>query len=238
MAAQNLFDCPVRFVKRRRQRYIRIRVKADEVIVSAPYGTPGTEMERFVEEKRDWISANLKKLNEKKTRIIRQNRFDEGFLLYEGEWTPVEIITTKGRPSFEETGFGFRAAVNESGNEGSRDYQADEVARLYYRWSKKRLEGRFRALAAEKGFKHENVVIRNQKSKWGSCSGKKNINLNWRLIKCPKFVQDYIFVHEMCHLKHLNHSAEYWALVDRNYPERMRAERWLKENGALAFQKP
>ncbi|MCH8558102.1 MAG: M48 family metallopeptidase [Balneolia bacterium] len=234
MSAQNLFDCPIRFVKRRRQRYIRIRVKADEVLVSAPFGTPGSEMERFVQEKREWIDANLKKLNEKKSRIVQLNRFDEGFLLYEGEWVPVELSDSNGRSSFTETGFGFQAKLA-AGTEGNEAY---EVARLYYNWSKSRLEQRFRELAIVKGFTHGNVVIRNQKSKWGSCSGKGNINLNWRLIKCPRFVQDYIFVHEMCHLKHLNHSASYWALVDQHYPGRERAEKWLKEHGPVAFQNP
>ena len=234
MSAQNLFDCPIRFVKRRRQRYIRIRVKADEVVVSAPYGTPGSEIERFVQEKREWIDANLKKLNEKQSRIVQLNRFNEGFLLYEGEWVPVELSDSNGRSSFTETGFGFHAKLA-AGTEGN---EADEVARLYYKWSKSRLEQRFRELAIVKGFTHGNVVIRNQKSKWGSCSGKGNINLNWRLIKCPRFVQDYIFVHEMCHLKHLNHSAAYWALVDRHYPDRARAENWLKEHGPVAFQNP
>lgn len=75
------------------------------------------------------------------------------------------------------------------------------------------------------------TIIKNQKTRWGSCNSNKEIRLNWRLVLMPYYVMDYIIIHELCHLKHLNHSKDFWNLVencDRNYKE---AEKWLKENG-------
>jgi predicted metal-dependent hydrolase len=76
------------------------------------------------------------------------------------------------------------------------------------------------------------VIVRNQKSRWGSCSVRGTISLNWRLIQVPDFVRDYIILHELAHLRHLNHSARFWAEVKRVCPDYLAAEVWLKKNSA------
>ena len=75
-----------------------------------------------------------------------------------------------------------------------------------------------------------NIVIKDQKTCWGSCSPSKNINLNWRLIMEPLRVIDYVIVHELCHLAHLNHSKRFWDLVEKRMPEYKQHEKWLKKN--------
>ncbi|WDC85678.1 M48 family metallopeptidase [Caloramator sp. mosi_1] len=70
---------------------------------------------------------------------------------------------------------------------------------------------------------------------WGSCSSKGNINLNWRLVMMPLDVIDYVIVHELCHLKHPNHSKGFWNLVREFMPDFEGKRRWLKENGARLF---
>lgn len=77
------------------------------------------------------------------------------------------------------------------------------------------------------------VTVRNQSSRWGSCSRRGTISLNWRLIQTPPFVRDYIILHELMHLRQMNHSARFWQEVERVCPEYQTAERWLKENAAL-----
>ena len=68
-------------------------------------------------------------------------------------------------------------------------------------------------------------------SNWGSCSTKKTINLSSRLLLTPQFITDYIIVHELAHLVHMNHSASYWKLVEKVMPEYQKAEAWLKKYG-------
>ena len=80
------------------------------------------------------------------------------------------------------------------------------------------------------------VVVRNQKSRWGSCSQSGTISLNWRLIQVPNMVRDYIIIHELMHLRELNHSARFWSEVERVCPNYREAESWLKSNsGRVGF---
>ena len=81
------------------------------------------------------------------------------------------------------------------------------------------------------GVEYNNVTIRCQKTRWGSCSGKKNLNFNCLLMLTPEDVKDYVIVHELCHLKELNHSKAFWSEVERVLPEYKAPRRWLKENG-------
>jgi hypothetical protein len=78
------------------------------------------------------------------------------------------------------------------------------------------------------------VIVRNQKSRWGSCSVRGTISLNWRLIQVPETVRDYIILHELTHLRHLNHSPRFWAAVEEVCPDYREAEDWLKKNTAEA----
>ena len=75
------------------------------------------------------------------------------------------------------------------------------------------------------------IIIKDQKSRWGSCNSKKEVRLNWRLILMPYDVMDYIIIHELCHLKHMNHSKDFWNLVESYNNNYKKSEKWLKENG-------
>jgi predicted metal-dependent hydrolase len=77
------------------------------------------------------------------------------------------------------------------------------------------------------------VSVRNQKSRWGSCSRRGTISLNWRLIQPPGFVRDYIILHELAHRRQMNHSEKFWQEVERLFPDYLQAERWLKQHANL-----
>ena len=81
------------------------------------------------------------------------------------------------------------------------------------------------------GVTYGRITIRNQRSRWGSCSGKGNLNFNCLLMKVPPEVLDYVVVHELCHRKEMNHSAGFWAEVERVLPDYKKQRRWLKEHG-------
>ena len=76
------------------------------------------------------------------------------------------------------------------------------------------------------------ITIRCQHTRWGSCSSKGNLNFNCLLMLCPPWVRDYVVIHELCHRKHLNHSADFWAEVERYCPDYRIRRKWLKDNGA------
>lgn len=81
------------------------------------------------------------------------------------------------------------------------------------------------------GVKYGRITIRNQVSRWGSCSAKGNLNFNCLLMLCPVEVMDYVIVHELCHLKEMNHSKNFWNLVEHFCPKYKQYKKWLKEHG-------
>ena len=87
------------------------------------------------------------------------------------------------------------------------------------------------------GVDYGRIAIRNQRSRWGSCSGKGNLNFNCLLMLFPDEVLDYVVVHELCHRKHMNHSAAFYAEVERVFPEYHKCQKWLKENGDLYLKR-
>ena len=81
------------------------------------------------------------------------------------------------------------------------------------------------------GGNYTSITIRDQKTRWGSCSGRGTLSFNWRLILAPPEILDYVVVHELCHLTHMNHSKEFWSLVGSVIPDYKIRRKWLKENG-------
>ena len=81
------------------------------------------------------------------------------------------------------------------------------------------------------GVSYQQITIRAQKTRWGSCSAKGNLNFNCLLMLCPEVVRDYVVVHELCHRKELNHSTRFWREVARVFPTFAESRKWLKTNG-------
>ena len=89
------------------------------------------------------------------------------------------------------------------------------------------------------GVTYGRISIRHQRSRWGSCSSKGNLNFNCLLMLAPESVRDYVVVHELCHRKHMNHSPAFWQMVEQVLPDWRSAKAWLKRNGdALMLRNP
>ena len=83
------------------------------------------------------------------------------------------------------------------------------------------------------GVSYGNVTVRFQSTRWGSCSGKGNLSFNGLLLLAPSEILDYVVVHELCHRKEMNHSAKFWALVQKIMPNYVNQRKWLKQNGRM-----
>ena len=103
--------------------------------------------------------------------------------------------------------------------------------------AKEDLPRRVERLALQVGVSVNRVTIRCQRTRWGSCSAKGNINLNCLLMICPEEVRDYVVVHELCHRREMNHSPRFWAEVERVMPDYRCHRRWLKEKGSSVMQR-
>jgi predicted metal-dependent hydrolase len=114
-----------------------------------------------------------------------------------------------------------------AGRQPSVDREAppDVLAR-----AKQELPARLLELAAQQGLTVARISIRNQRWRWGSCSPRGHICLNWRLVTMPEAVRDYVMIHELMHLKRLDHSRKFWKLVAAACPDYQAARAWLRAN--------
>ena len=107
--------------------------------------------------------------------------------------------------------------------------EAEEQA--YRRQAKAILTQKADAYAKRMGVTYEKLTVKDQKTRWGSCSAKGNLNFNWRIVLAPEPVTDYVVIHELAHRIHMNHSAAFYQTIEAIMPDYRRQEQWLKENG-------
>ena len=109
---------------------------------------------------------------------------------------------------------------------------SSEEHRELIRQAKTVLPQRVAYFAAILGVSYGRVTVRSQRGRWGSCSGKGNLNFNCLLMLVPEEVRDYVVVHELCHRKEMNHSPRFWVEVEKILPDYAAHRRWLRDNGA------
>lgn len=114
---------------------------------------------------------------------------------------------------------------------GLTDAQRNALTQRYIVAAKEYFPKRAAYFRQFTGGTYNRITIRDQKTRWGSCSAKGTLSFNWRLMLAPPAVLDYVVVHELCHLTHMNHSKAFWALVESVCPDYRTHRRWLKEHG-------
>lgn len=108
----------------------------------------------------------------------------------------------------------------------------DELEQLYRQKAREHFEDRVAHYADRMGVTYNTIAIRNQRTRWASCSPKENLSFNWRLLMAPPDVVDYVVVHELAHLEEKNHTNRFWRLVASFMPEYKEKANWLEENSA------
>ena len=221
------------FERSPRARHYRLTLRRDGMAVATiPARGSRREAERFVEQHREWLERA-------RQRQQRRPRAAEVWtigthVLWRGEMNEVRIAAT-GHPA--DRGATARPQVCLAADV-FRVPQLDGDLRPtleahFARRARVELPARTWELAALTGVDVKHVTVRNQRSRWGSCSATGTVSLNWRLVQTPDFVRDYIIHHELMHLREMNHSARFWARVEEVCPDWRDAERWIKRNGAL-----
>lgn len=213
------------FERSQRARNYRLTLRRDGTAV-ATIPARGSEREaiRFVAQHRDWLERA-------RARQQRRPRAAEVWtlgthVLWRGEMTEIRAACAGEKPQVSLAADVFRVAALEGDLRPTLEAHFARRARI-------ELPARTWELAAVTGVEVKHVTVRNQRSRWGSCSASGTISLNWRLVQTPEFVRDYIVYHELMHLREMNHSARFWARVEEVCPGWRDAERWIKRNGAL-----
>lgn len=195
------------------------------VIVRVPLRMSQKEIDNFITNNANWI-VKQKALAEKRLQESKPKFFqnDEEFW-YLGEKYPLRLIEEPG--DFLRFDHYFQLAISAKA----------KAHRLFVQWYKQqalaRITERVEFYEDKMNVNYRQIKITSAKKRWGSCSSGGKLSFSWRLIMAPSFVVDYIVVHELAHLKHLNHSQRFWRLVATSFPDYKISEQWLKDNGHL-----
>ena len=125
----------------------------------------------------------------------------------------------------------MRQRQKSNADQASRISISEEEIKQLTELAKEVIPQRVAFFAAQMGVNYGRITIRNQKTRWGSCSQEGNLNFNCRLMKMPPEVLDYVVVHELCHRKQMNHSRAFWEEVEKVLPDYRVTRQWLKQNG-------
>lgn len=235
----NVNGFPIVISRRFRQRNINLRVRRDGTLsVTCARSVPRSEIFKFVSEQDDFI---LRALSEYKLESEKfpPKKFETGeaFLLF-GRRLPLQIIWSwneRIRVVHSEFEIEMTAPLT-----SSPDERQHALFKYYRKLAKTALIDEVHALSLKMGLRPSTVSVRGQKTRWGSCSSRGELSLNWKLMAVPEDVREYVLVHELAHLKHMNHSSRFWALVAEHYPNFKNAKRWLRDHEAelgVQFQK-
>jgi predicted metal-dependent hydrolase len=224
---QVVFDKAIYLVRLRRHRQarrytLRIDAPTREVVLTMPPRGSVREAKEFAQKHGGWIAARLKRLPEAAP-------FAHGVEVpLRGE--PHRIVNRRGERGTvwtETDGSGQRLLCVA----GEPPHVDRRISDFLKREAQRDLDAASRGYAAQIGVSIKRICVRDQSSRWGSCSNTGVLSFSWRLILAPPFVLDYLAAHEVSHLVELNHSPRFWRLVKRIYPQLERAKVWLDANG-------
>jgi len=193
-----------------------------ELIVRAPNRASYDEIQKFISEKSAWIEKNHRLIKARLKDDLNHNLNSQ--CLYLGSLYPIKI----DHNSFDQISFNGQIFT-------MNDESSETISLILKSWYKKRFMEvalpRLNYFSDKYNLKVNQVRVKEQKTLWGSCSSKNNINLNYLLIMAPIKVIDYVIVHELVHTIHKNHSVKFWQEVETIMPRYKEARYWLKDNG-------
>lgn len=201
-------------------KHARLRVSEDgKVRVIVPFSFTKEDVSALLDKKERWIEKNLEFFRKKEKINLQRNQL----LLYGNRYAYFYDSTFEQKVIIDHEHKTIRA---------KRDLLHIQLQENWYKSiAKKHLIARTNKLAEKLNFKFNKIYIRGQHRKWGNCSQEKNISLNWRLIKAPLFVIDYLIVHELVHTEIMNHTGRFWTMLRSYYPDYKAAVKWLDRYG-------
>ncbi len=215
------------------RRSVSVAVKDAEVSVSAPLNVCEKELHQWVGERGEWVLGKLCEQKQRAQEVPKRHYCTGDRVLYLGADYSLNVVAASRsavRFSLEQ---GFTVAVGPSGA-GSKS-TAERVQGMLQQWFKQQarelLLDKTAYLCDQMQLTFTDMLLRRTKSKWGHCTSKGVIQYNWLILTAPEPVIDYLVAHEVCHLRHLNHSRAFWALVSQACPDFKQQKAWLQRNG-------
>lgn len=192
------------------------------VVVKAPERVSLQYIESYVNSKKDWIEKNVNKMS-----LLAEQRqpkkYDGGevFMVFGREYTMcISTIDVKIRIVGDTIYFPSKFLSDPK----------EKMVKWYISIAKKYIVPRTQEIAAQLNLSPQKIKITRADRRWGSCSSKKNINFSYKLAMAGEMAIDYVIIHELCHLNHMNHSQNFWAAVESVMPDYKKYKKYLKAN--------
>lgn len=215
-------------VMKSKRKSLSIAIQPDgNLLVKAPLFMSDSEILKWVKTKTSWIIRQRAKVHKQQIENPPKQYVSGEHFWYMGQAYELDVRISGGRAGM--VGIVEGKIVLFSKTAESPEVQK-RLADWYIKQAKLLIPKRVRYFAEQMGESFGNITIKNQKKRWGSCSSVRNLNFNWRLIMAPREVLDYVVVHELCHLRQMNHSKEFWDEVEKVLPDYKVHKKWLENN--------
>ena len=190
-----------------------------------PIKFSASQAEKIILGKSSWILTSIAKLSAAENNPLNSKIADGYPLLYQGKEYRLSLhLGTPGITLCESQILVFAPSTL-------------DATQILYQWyvaqAELLIKNKVTYWANKTGLISQKIILRDQRTRWGSCSVKGNLNFNWRIVMAPDPVVDYLIIHELCHLKEMNHSQKYWNLVAIFSPQWKKQREWLKLQGPI-----
>jgi len=192
------------------------------LVVRTPKHVSRSFIQKLLHEKQEWIIEKQKLILERQSKITPRQYVEGEDFYYLGKKYKLAIVDNLSVPiDFNE---GFKISF----------HHKDNIQKLIKQWyrlqAKKIIPQCVKQIANSHDLSFSSIKITSAERRWGSCTGKKTLNFSWRIIMLPPDIIEYIVIHELAHLKELNHSKKFWLEIKQMLPDYNKRKKWLKDN--------
>jgi hypothetical protein len=239
-------------IRSTRRQTLGLQVRFGKVVVRAPHSLSEDFINLFIEEKTSWLKL---KIAEQLSKIQPCNFTQDSILLYLGEPAKVNICLAKRanvyltKPlskvfdigSQEEITRVLNIEVNQnvynrlSDSQQKPRYVQKQLNQFFKSQAQQLIHQRLGIMCNKTSLIPKRITVKQYRARWGSCNNRGEVSFNYLLMMTPLFVIDYVIVHELCHLVHMNHSSHFWLLVAQYIPDYKVAQQWLKDNQSRLY---
>lgn len=215
----------------KRSRSLKIKIEPNgEVVVVTPPRFRISEIEKFIKQQETWIMTHVSKMKAKQSSSQSETTVNIFGKKY-------EIVATANHSQKIGVAIqGQKLIINlphleQAKQSEQKKHQKTHLERFLKNTAEKYIIPRTHQIGKKMDQSFKKITLRQQKTRWGSCSSKGNLNFNWRLIHAPTKVIDYVIIHELSHRQHMDHSLQFWSLVAKFDPAYRQHRGWLKRQG-------
>ena len=210
-------------LERRSRRTVGLKITAEGLVVHAPRRIFEFQLNQILQEKSNWILSKLK--NREANQVEKIEWIDGEHLLYLGNDIQLNIMQSTSNKALVFDQNILKVTALQPNNHAV-------LARKVIQWYKKQavqdFSRRLEILAAKLGVATPPLTLSNAQSRWGSCNSRGEVRLSWRLLQAPPHIINYVICHELAHLKQMNHSPKFYAVLESLFPNHKAAEKELK----------